>query len=203
MIRRTVLITCFVAAFAATAGVAQAAGPHWIWGPKPTEEIPAGKAVPITTEGTLTFTVTPAIASKKPLKTKCTINDRELIENPLGGGPGVDEMLSFNISGCTGKAACSTGALIAFTAVGLPWLSALQPGTPPIDEIKGVEIQEQCSGAVLGTYTGTLKPEIKGFGGLKFGPGSGTLEDALKNKLNLKGTDKLIGPSPKTKIGAV
>jgi hypothetical protein len=200
MIRRTVLIACFLAAFAATASAAQAVGPHWIWA-KPTEEIPAGKAVPVTTEGTLTFTVTPV--SGKPLKTKCQINDRELIENPLGGGPGVDEMQSFNISGCTGKAACSTGALISFTAVGLPWLSLLQPGTPPIDEIKGVEIQEQCLGAVLGTYTGTLKPEVKGFWGLKFGPGSGTLEDAFKNKLNLKGTDKLIGPAPKTKIGAV
>jgi hypothetical protein len=202
MLRRTVLVACFLAVFAVTAATAQAAGPHWTWGPKPTEEIPAGKAVPITTEGTLTFTVT-TTAAKKPLKSKCTIVDRELIENPLGGGPGIDEMLSFSITGCTGKAACSTGALIAFNAVGFPWLSALLPGTPPIDEIKGVEIQEQCSGATLSTYTGTLSPTVNG-SALNFaGPASGTLEDALKNKLTLKGKDKLKGPAPKTKIGAL
>jgi hypothetical protein len=201
MIRRTILVACFLAAFAASAAVAQAAGPHWIWS-KPTEEIPAGKAVPITTEGMLTFAVTPV--SGKKLKSKCQVKDRDLIENPIGGGPGVDEMQSFEITGCTGKAACSTGALIAFTAVGLPWFSVLLPGTPPLDEIKGVEIQEQCSGLVLSTYTGTLTPEVKGFAGLKFkGPASGTLEDAFKNKLTLTGTDKLIGPPPKSKIGAV
>ena len=131
------------------------------------------------------------------------IVDRELIENPLGGGPGEDEMLSFSISGCTGKAACSTGALISFTAVGLPWFSMLAPGTPPIDVIKGVEIQEQCSGAVLSTYTGTLTPEVTAAtSNLTFGPGSGTLEDAFKNKLTLKGNDKMKGPKPKTKISA-
>ncbi|MCW3033720.1 MAG: hypothetical protein QOK19_1720 [Solirubrobacteraceae bacterium] len=201
MLRRTVLVACFITAFAVTAASAQAVGPHWIWGPKKTEEIPAGKPVPVATEGTLTFTVTPV--SGKPLKTKCQIEDRELIENPLGGGPGVDEMLSFNISGCTGKAACSTGALISFQAVGLPWLSLLQPGTPPIDEIKGVEIQEQCSGAVLSTYTGTLTPTVSG-SALNFGgASSGTLEDAFKNKLTLKGKDKMTGPPPKTKIGAI
>jgi hypothetical protein len=201
MLRRTVLVACFITAFAVTAASAQAVGPHWIWGPKKTEEIPAGKAVPITTEGTLTFTVTPV--SGKPLKTKCKIEDRELIENPLGGAPGIDTMTAFAISGCTGKAACSTGALIAFQATGLPWASELLAGPPIRDEIKGVEIQEQCSGLVLSTYTGTLTPEIKGFGGLKFGPGSGTLEDAFKNKLNLTGVDKMTGPPPKSKIGAV
>jgi hypothetical protein len=200
MLRRTVLVGCLLAAFAATSATAQAAGPHWIWGPKKTEEIPAGKAVPITTEGTLTFVVTPV--SGKPLKTKCNVVDRELIENPIGGGPGVDTMTSFSISGCTGKAACSTGALIAFQAAGLPWASELLPGPPIRDEIKGVEIQEQCSGAVLSTYTGTWAPEVKG-ANLKFGPGSGVLEDALKNKLEIKGNDKLLGPPPKTKIGAI
>ncbi len=200
MLRRTVLVVGLLAAFAATSATAQAAGPHWIWGPKKTEEIPAGKAVPITTEGTLTFTVTPV--SGKPLKTKCKVEDREIIENPIGGGPGIDTMTSFVISGCTGKAACSTGALIAFQAAGLPWASELLAGPPIRDEIKGVEIQEQCNGAVLSTYTGTWTPEVKGTN-LTFGPGSGTLEDALKNKLTIKGNDKLLGPPPKTKIGAV
>ena len=200
MLRRTVLVACLLGAFAATSATAQAAGPHWTWGPKPTEEIPAGKAVPITTEGTLGFTVTPI--SGKPMKTKCKVEDRELIENPIGGGPGIDTMTAFVISGCTGKAACSTGALIAFQATGLPWASELLAGPPIRDEIKGVEIQEQCNGLVLSTYTGTWTPEVKGTN-LKFGPGSGTLEDAFKNKLNITGSDKMIGPPPKTKIGAV
>ncbi len=200
MFRRTLFLAFFVAAFAATTAAAQAAGPHWIWGPKKTEEIPAGKAVPITTGGTLTFTVTPV--SGKPLKAKCNVEDRELIENPIGGGPGLDTMTSFVISGCTGKAACSTGALIAFQATGLAWASELLAGPPIRDEIKGVEIQEQCNGLALSTYTGTWTPEVKGTN-LKFGAGSGTLEDAFKNKLNIAGTDKMTGPPPKTKIGAV
>lgn len=200
MLRRAVCIACFLTAFVATSAAAQAAGPHWTWGPKPTEEIPAGKPVPITTEGTLTFVVTPV--SGKAMKTKCKVEDRELIENPLGGAPGIDSMTSFVISGCTGKAACSTGALIAFQAAGLPWASELLAGPPIRDEIKGVEIQEQCSGLVLSTYTGTWTPEIKGTN-LKFGPGSGTLEDAFKNKLNIVGNDKMTGPAPKTKISAV
>jgi hypothetical protein len=199
MLKRTLIVALFLTAFAASAGSALAAGPHWFWAPK-LEEIPQGKAVPLTTEGKLTFTVTPV--SGKPLKTKCLVQDRELIENPLGGGPGVDEMLAFSITGCSGKAACSTGALIAFNAVGFPWPSLLQPGTPPIDEIKGVEIQEQCSGLVLSTYTGVLTPTVNGTN-LNFGPGSGTLEDAFKNKLTLKGNDKLKGPAPKTKISAM
>lgn len=200
MFRRIVFVACLIAAFAVTAGVAQAAGPHWIWGPKKTEEIPAGKVVPITTEGTLTFVVTPV--SGKPMKSKCNVEDRELIENPIGGGPGIDTMTAFAISGCTGKAACSTGALIAFTATGLPWASELLAGPPIRDEIKGVEIQEQCNGLVMSTYTGTWTPEVKGTN-LKFGPGSGTLEDAFKNKLDIKGSDKLTGPPPKTKISAI
>jgi hypothetical protein len=200
MLRRTVVVACFLAAFAGTSATAQAVGPHWTWGPKKVEEIPAGKAVPVSTEGTLTFTVTPV--SGKPLKTKCKIEDRELIENPIGGAPGIDSMTSFVISGCTGKAACSTGALIAFQATGLPWASELIAGPPIRDEIKGVEIQEQCSGLVLSTYIGTLTPEVKG-SKLKFGPGSGVLEDAFKNKLELKGNDNMKGPPPKPNIGAV
>ena len=200
MLRRTIAIACFMAAFAVTAGVAQAAGPHWIWA-KPVEELPQGKAVPITTEGTLGFGVT--LASGKKLATKCKVEDRELIENPIGGGPGIDTMTAFVISGCTGKAACSTGALIAFQAAGLPWASELIAGTPIRDEIKGVQIQEQCNGLVLSTYEGTLTPEVKNYGGLGFGTGSGVLEDAFKNKLELKGTDKLLGPPPKSKIGAL
>ena len=85
----------------------------------------------------------------------------------------------------------------------MPWFSVLLAGTPPLDEIKGIEIIEQCNGLVLSTYTGNLTPEVKGWGGLKFGAGSGTLEDAFKNKLKLVGADKMIGPPPKTKIGAV
>ncbi len=34
MFRRSVFLACLVAAFAVTAAAAQAAGPHWIWGPK-------------------------------------------------------------------------------------------------------------------------------------------------------------------------
>ncbi len=203
MIRRTIAIACFVAAFACTAAVASAASvPHWVWAPKPAEEIPAGKSVPVETGGALTFTVINTAAKK--LTTKCTIEDKDVIENPLSGGPGVDTMTSFVISGCTGKAACSTGALISFQAVGLPWSSVLLAGPPILDEIKGVEISEQCNGAVLTTYTGVLTPEVKNNAGLKFnGPASGTLEDVLKQKLTIKGTDKMKGPPPKTKIGAM
>jgi hypothetical protein len=199
MVRRIIVLACFAAAFAISASAAQAAGPHWYWG-KPVEEIPANKPVPITTEGKLAFTVVNAAGEKRT--TKCMVTDREVIENPLSGGPGVDTMTSFVISGCGGKAACSSGALIVFQATGLPWSSVLLAGPPILDEIKGVEIQEQCGGAVLSTFKGTWTPEIKGWGGLKFGPGSGTLVNEFAEPMTVKGTDKLIGPAPKTKIGA-
>jgi hypothetical protein len=51
--------------------------------------------------------------------------------------------------------------------------------------------------------SGTLTPEIKGFGSLKFGPVSGVLEDEFQNKLELTGTDTMTGPPPKSKIGAI
>ena len=199
MIRRTIAVACFIAAFAATGAVAQAAPPHWIWA-KPVEELPQGKAVPISTEGNLGFTIVPA--SGKKTTTKCKVEDRELIENPIGGGPGIDTMTAFVLSGC-GKAACSTGALILFEAAGLPWATELIAGTPIRDEIKGVQIQEQCGGLVMSTFEGNLTPEVKNYGGLTFGPGSGILEDAFKNKMEVKGTDKLLGPPPKSKIGAL
>ena len=72
MLKRTLIVALFLTAFAASAGSAQAVGPHWFWG-KPVEEI-AGRARRSRSKrkAALTFTVTPV--SGKPLKTKC--NDR-------------------------------------------------------------------------------------------------------------------------------
>jgi hypothetical protein len=197
--RRLIMAAFCLCVFAAVPSIAEAAVPHWKWG-NPAAEIPQGTPVSIETSGKLTFTIS-STASKKPTKIKCAVQDREMIENPIGGGPGNDKMSSFILSGCTGKAVCSTGTTMELGAAGLPWGSELIAGTPPSDEIKNVEINTLCGGLVGSTFKGTLSPTIVGWGGLKFGPG--TLIDGFGNTMTVKGTDKLKGPPPKSKIGVI
>ncbi len=199
--RRIVIIAALAATCALlTAATAYASVPRWYWAP-PLEEIPAGKPVPVSTAGTITLTVLSA-AGKKLGVAKCTIADREVIENPASGGPGTDSILSFSLANCASKVMCATGALATFNAAGFPWPSVLIAGTPILDEIKGVAIEELCGGAVVGVFTGVLKPAVKGTALDFTGAASGTLVDGGGETMTLKGADKLTGPSPKTKISA-
>jgi hypothetical protein len=198
--RRLAVALMTLAAMAVTASVAEAAEPHWIWG-KPTEEIPAGSLVSIETSGKLTFVLKNS-SSKTFANIKCSIVDTDLIENPIGGGAGIDTMTNFELVGCTGKGACSTGAPYLLMPTGLPWSSKLLAGTP-VKNALFMEFQLQCGGAIVGTFKGMEFPTISSFGGMKFGPGTGTLTDGSGNTMILAGKDNLKGPPPKTKIGAV
>jgi hypothetical protein len=198
--RRVTLAILCLAALAVTPSIAQAAEPHWRWG-NPSAEIPAGMAVGIETGGKLTFTIKEAKGKTTGI-IKCTVVDRDLIENPTGGGAGVDTMLSFELVGCAGKGACSTGAPILLAPTGLPWSSKLLAGTP-FKNALFMEFQEQCGGAVLGTFKGMEFPTISGWGGMVFSSGTGSLTDGFGNTLTLTGKDNLKGPPPKTKIGVI
>jgi hypothetical protein len=198
--RRTIMIVVALAAMAVTPSVAQAVEPHWLWA-KPAEVIPEGLTVPIETGGPLTFKIT-GPKKEKIAKLVCKVVDRDLIENPVGGGAGVDTMTSFELAGCLTTGACSTGAPYELLPTGLPWSSKLLAGTP-IKNALFMEFTFVCGGAIVSVLKGMVFPEIKGFGGMKFNSGTGTLTDGFGKTMSIMGKDNLTGPPPKVKIGAV
>jgi hypothetical protein len=198
--RRITVALFALAALIVTPSIAQAVEPHWKWG-NPAEEIPAGSPVAIETGGKLAFTIFNE-KGKKTANFKCTVIDRDLIENPVGGGAGIDTMMSFELVGCTGKGVCTTGAPMTLVPSGLPWASKLLAGTPPKNALF-MEFQLQCGGAILSTFKGMEFPTIMGWGGMKFSSGTGTLTDGFGNTMTLMGKDNLKGPPPKTKIGVI
>jgi hypothetical protein len=155
--------------------------------------IKEGQRVAVATTGTLTFS-TPGVvgAGTIPCKTK----DAEVIENPLGGGSGRDEVTTFTLT-CKSKSdLCPKRALI--TASGLPWLSELVSGSPLRDALKGIVLGTNCA---YGTLEGTLEPKLVG-GVLEFGEGSGELS-SLDGPVLVSGPDKLKGPKGDASITAV
>ena len=176
-----------VASFAIAPAAAQAE-PHWyiknvLVGSTPTT---------IATSGALTLNVLGATI-------KCKVTDAEEIWNPAGGGAGVDVMTAFVLTKCKNKVAsppCPKGP-ITVNAEGLQWPSRLYsepaPSTVIRDEIVKVRLWVGCagsSGTVGDEFEGSLSPEVV-VGGLNFGPGSGSLEDAFSNPLTVTGVDKL------------
>ena len=78
-------------------------------------------------------------------------------------------------------------------ANGLSWPSFLQAGTPIVDEILKVRLIVGClAGAVPQEYEGSLSPTVEKTKLVFGGPGS-TLENALKEKLEVSGKDTLVG----------
>jgi hypothetical protein len=175
-----------VSALVALPAAAQAAPPHWFQG-----KVEVTSPTTVTTGGLLTFTT--------PMATiRCTVTDAEEIWNPIGGGAGEDSMLSFALTGCkvkVGSSACpKKGSTPAVVALGLPWRSILVAGTPIRDEFVKVGFQVACNaGAIPDEFFGSLSPAV-GKGKLVFGgPGSGNLEDAFSNKMEVAGNDTLVG----------
>jgi len=179
-----------VAATAATAAAAQAE-PYWTSN---------GKVIHVptlvNTNGPMTFTVLGTTV-------KCKLLDEERIENPAGGAAGVDELLTFTLSGCAAKPSpCAAGAVVEIVVtVVIP--THLIDEKPPIrDVIENMELKVECSHVLKETYTGSLKPEVTK-SALIFGPGSGSLENATThNVATVTGTDHLLGAKAKEKIGA-
>ncbi|HWX87718.1 MAG TPA: hypothetical protein VNX67_06065 [Solirubrobacteraceae bacterium] len=169
-----------IAAFAVMAVAAQAA-PHWYLN---SNILVKKKAVK--TAGALSFG---NIIPGTTIVVTCKVKDVELLENPASGGPGVDLMRAFKLSGC-GPNPCpvssaGTQGALKVTALKLPWATKLVEVPPIADEIAGIELVFSCKGTgVLVTLSGTLFPRVNpGF--LEFNsPATGTLGGATVNGID-------------------
>jgi hypothetical protein len=180
--------------------------PHWY---SNGTLIPEGQVEPVSSSGELTLQVP---GSK--LSITCKLKDKATIVNPAGGGAGTDETTEVVFSSCSGKASpcssgktswcckkktsspCEEGSRIELSSPGGPLRTHLVavPGQPVRDVIEGVVLEVRCSnGTVLDTYKGTLMPTV-GNSVLKFGAGSGELEDPAGGKATVSGEDWLKGP---------
>jgi hypothetical protein len=169
--------------------------PRWLSDGK---EIGQG-LVTVKTSGTLTFDLT-----QLGVDVTCKVTDVEKISNPASGGPGLDEMTTFKLTGCkeTGPAPlCATAMEV--TAHGLPWHShlAIEPPAPGIrDVIEGIELSFKCKkGKSFGTFKGSLDPKV-GNSVLEFEGGKGLSGEF--GTVTVTGKDKLKGPKGDTVITA-
>jgi hypothetical protein len=119
------------AAFAVMPAAAQAAPHHWF---SNGVQIPEGEKVPTVSWGTLEFFTPPG-------KVDCRTVIGGYVENPAGGGGGVDAIQAFNPYECTSTC---PGALTV-TAEGLPWRTELiEVGGVERDQIKNIALRVKC-----------------------------------------------------------
>jgi hypothetical protein len=169
-----------IAAFAVMAVAAQAE-PHWYLN----SNILVKKKV-VKTAGALSFS---NFIPGSTIVVTCKVKDVEVLENPAGGGPGVDIMKAFKLTGC-GPNPCpvssaGTQGALKVTALKLPWATKLVEVPPIADEIAGMELVFSCKGTgVLVTLSGTLFPRVNP-GSLEFNsPTTGTLGGANVNGID-------------------
>jgi len=188
--------------------------PHWY---SNGTLIPEGQVEPVTGSAELSLRV-----SGSKLSVTCKVKDNGTIVNPAGGDAGTDETTEVVYSNCSGKASpCSSGKTswcckkktfppcekgsrieISSPAGTLRTHLVATPGQPVRDVIEGVVLEVRCSnGTVLDTYKGTLMPTV-GNSVLKFGSGSGELEDSSGGKATVGGDDWLKGPKGDERITA-
>jgi hypothetical protein len=184
-----VLIAAIASLAFASSASASPVSPHWL---SDGELIGQGAIVPVNSVRTedKSFTLHTAGAEMS-----CVLTNKGSVTNPVGGGPGTDEITEFVGKNCLATPdPCPAKAKPELVAGKLPWLSHLVAGPPVKDVIEGIEIEVKCSnGTVLDTYTGTLTATV-GVGVLEFGPESGALEDAEGNKATVTGTIVIRGP---------
>ena len=155
----------------------------------------------VTTKGTL------ALHLANHTTVTCKAKDKETVENPLGGAPGIDHTTELTFSGCKASpTVCARGEKLGVFPGGLPWASELLVGPPIRDHIAGVELKIECTtrkGVKTGydVLTGALTPEV-GTSIFEFGSGSGELAESLGGKATITGQDKLKGPKKHTVITA-
>ncbi len=154
----------------------------------------------VTTKGTLTLHLADHI------NVTCKLKDKETVENPHGGAPGVGQATVFTLSGCKATVAiCVKGEKLGVTPSGLPWSSELVIGPPIRDRLSGVELTVECTRkGVKKTFdvlSGSLTPEV-GDSVFVFAGGSGELAESLGGKATITGEDKLKGPRKHTVITA-
>jgi len=146
----------------------------------------------VTTKGKLTL----HLANHTSLT--CKLKDKETLENPHGGAPGVDQTTEFTLSGCKAtEPVCVRGEKLSVVPGGLPWSSELVIGPPIRDHLAGVELTVECTRkGVKKTFdvlTGSLTPEV-GNSVFVFAGGSGELAESLGGKATITGEDTLKGP---------
>ena len=202
-----------VTAFTAMPAVAQAA-PHWYSCAKQTggkfknstcteaaspgtfewAKVAENTPVTIKTEGTITLLHAGAILS-------CSVKGKGTIENPAGGGAGMDSITEFKNSECTSNEieTCSELTIIVLHDGKVLSVKNALPSTLIAqeklrDEISGFELEIKCDGLVAELLKGSPKPEI-GDSAFGFGPGSGELEDSQGDKWGINGHLDLEGPA--------
>jgi hypothetical protein len=194
-----------VAAFAVMPAVAQAQ-PHWY---SNGVRIAQNKPVTVTTKGTLDF-------SGAGETFTCKVTDKGTVTNPTGGGAGVDSITEFVNKECVVEpASCAVGETETLVASrgGSPlsatneWPSTLLAGPPIRDEIREIELKVECNGVIKDVFTGKLTPKFVNGSPVttckeatdsfaEFDePGSGFLEDPVKNHGVPSGKDFIEGPA--------
>ena len=172
-------------------------------GPVPSTEAPywysdetligEGTPEPVKTSGSITLNLSAKVS------VTCKVKDKESIENPVGGGAGVDSITEFTLPKCTPTGTvCPTHQKLKVVASGLPWATELLATSPVRDEIKNFELKLECvkgsSRTVVDVLTGTIHPDV-GNSVLEFDSGTGTLaESPAAGTAGIEGTDKLVGP---------
>ncbi len=174
--------------------------PHWYSDGK---RIAEGTPEHVVTSGTITMNTT----SSKATTVTCPWTDEEVVENPVGGGAGTDEVTELLTKGCKILPKCPTGTKLVVAAVpsSLSWPSELLAGPTIADEISGIAIEVKCEGigGFALTYSGTLAPEVASSSALVFSVPSGLLLGSYSTTATLSGTDKLKGPTGDTKVTAL
>jgi hypothetical protein len=176
--------------------------PHWY---SNGVRIPEGEAVAVETAGTLE----PVRTGKHLFGTKCKVEDKETIENPVGEGAGEDEITEISFK-CTApnQNPCPKGEEPALQAGGLPWKSHLvehKDGTIT-DHLEGkakVEVWEGRFGEEpilketrqngIEVKVGCVNPTNKMFTEEPFGKFAGNLSPQVGNSsLDFKDSGRLL-----------
>ena len=121
-----------IAAFAVAPAAARAEGPHWYRNGIP---LPAGFPVKVELVGTLSIkdeVNTSGEGLVPRYSIKCAAAGLETLENPVGGGPGIDKMTSLAFTVCASKKACPAGVQVEAAAGALPWNSEIVDEVPPV-----------------------------------------------------------------------
>ncbi len=169
--------------------------PHWLGkGNVPLKE---GEHVAVSTFGGLYSTINGSLI-------KCALKDQETLENPVGGGAGVDEMTTFTLSPCKAyPTLCPRHSIFSVIAGNLPWQTLLgaEPDLTIRDLIGVITLSLYCDNTLLNMVGGVLAPKMNN-GTLEFDAGSGFLEDPFGTQYAVLGHDKLTGPAGKPYVTA-
>jgi hypothetical protein len=128
------------------------------------------------------------------------------ISNPPGGGPGIDEIVTFRLTSCSEPrylGRCGA-AINKVTPLGLPWRGhlAVELFGHVVNVFEGVTLELTCNKrSFRGVFSGTLHPEILGGIELSFGGKAEVLSGAL-GQVELFGGETLRGPRGNKKITA-